>query len=318
MPKTNIAPKKERPHVKRAKKALEPKIIENTKATICIRGKKTSDVVGTLLKDLYRVKKPNSKMLSKRNDLNPFEDETGVEFLMSKNHASLFVFGSHNKKRPNNIVMGRTFDGHIMDMIEMGVSSYKGVDEFRGLAKAVGSKPVMLFEGELWDTDEKYGKLRNLFIDFFRADVVNRIALAGLDHAIVVTAVAPPGGTGEGMVLLRNYRISFKKVTGSHTPSVMLQPMGPAADLKIRRTKLCAPDLWKVATKKPKQLVKKKVKNITTNEFGDTLGRIHLGRQDLETMQVRRVKALRKPSNTAPNKRKRGDDEPAPVDADDE
>jgi ribosome production factor 2 len=53
------------------------------------------------------------------------------------------------------------------------------------------------------------------------------------------------------------------------------------------------------------RLKPKKVKNITHNEFGDTLGRIHLGRQDLSSMQVRRVKALR----SSGGKRKRGEDE---------
>ena len=36
------------------------------------------------------------------------------------------------------------------------------------------------------------------------------------------------------------------------------------------------------------------MKNETTNVFGDKIGRIHLGRQDLSSMKVKRVKALRK------------------------
>jgi ribosome production factor 2 len=51
------------------------------------------------------MKKPNSKMFGRKNDLNPFDDETGIEFLTTKNDSSLFLFGSHNKKRPHNIVM---------------------------------------------------------------------------------------------------------------------------------------------------------------------------------------------------------------------
>jgi hypothetical protein len=52
MPRTNIAPKQDKGHVRRAKLAKESKIIENTKNALCIRGKKTSDEVGTLLKDM--------------------------------------------------------------------------------------------------------------------------------------------------------------------------------------------------------------------------------------------------------------------------
>lgn len=46
-------------------------------------------------------------MFSKKNDTNPMEDETSAEFLMSKNDCALFCFGSHNKKRPNNLVLVR-------------------------------------------------------------------------------------------------------------------------------------------------------------------------------------------------------------------
>ena len=54
MPRKTIAPKQDKGHVRRAKKALEPKIIENTKQALCIRGRKTSDEIGTLLKDMVR------------------------------------------------------------------------------------------------------------------------------------------------------------------------------------------------------------------------------------------------------------------------
>lgn len=50
-------------------------------------------------------------MFSKKNDINPMEDETSAEFLMSKNDCALFLFGSHNKKRPNNLVLVRVMKG---------------------------------------------------------------------------------------------------------------------------------------------------------------------------------------------------------------
>lgn len=46
-------------------------------------------------------------MFSKKNDTNPMEDETSAEFLMAKNDCALMAFGSHNKKRPNNLVLVR-------------------------------------------------------------------------------------------------------------------------------------------------------------------------------------------------------------------
>lgn len=61
-------------------------------------------------------------------------------------------------------MQGRTFDGHILDMMELGVTQYRGIDEFKGNAKRTGSKPTMLFQGDQWDNDETFGKLRNLLI----------------------------------------------------------------------------------------------------------------------------------------------------------
>ncbi len=40
------------------------------------------------------------------------------------------------------------------------------------------------------------------------------------------------------------------------------------------------------------------MKNISDNIMGDKVGRIHVGRQDLNSMQVMRVKALRSTRNT--------------------
>lgn len=48
------------------------------------------------------------------------KDATKFEFYGRKLDASLFVFGSHNKKRPNNLVFARLYDYNILDMIELG------------------------------------------------------------------------------------------------------------------------------------------------------------------------------------------------------
>merc|ERR1719427_1521330 len=51
------------------------------------------------------MKKPNAIMFNKRNPFRPFEEMSNIEFLMKKNDASLFLFGSNSKKRPNNLVI---------------------------------------------------------------------------------------------------------------------------------------------------------------------------------------------------------------------
>lgn len=240
-----------------------------------------------LPKQQTKLLKPNAKMLSRKNEIRPFEDATSLEFLMNKNETALFCFGNHSKKRPHNLVIGRTYDKHILDMVEFGVTSVAPLSQFVQVEKKrLGSKPCLLFAGEGWEQDTTLERVRSLFTDFFRVEDVNNVALAGIDYATVFTAM------GES-ILVRNYHLRYKK-SGSRTPAVQLEEMGPCFTLTIRRHQLAAPDLWRTALKQPKELTPKKVKNESHNVFGDTLGRVHVGRQDLGSMRVKRVKALRK------------------------
>ena len=58
----------------------------------------------------------------------------------------------------------------------------------------------------------------------------------------------------------------------------------------------------------------KKEKNISKDEMGDTFGRIHLGRQDLDKLQTRKMKGLKKsntPAGATAGGAAEGDNEPA-------
>ena len=62
--------------------------------------------------------------------IHPFEDASSLEFFAEKQDASLFVVGSHSKKRPNNLTFARMFDHKLLDMVELSVTSYKSCQEF--------------------------------------------------------------------------------------------------------------------------------------------------------------------------------------------
>lgn len=66
----------------------------------------------------------------------------------------------------------------------------------------------------------------------------------------------------------------------------------PALRRSVRRTQWPSRELWKKACKQPKELKAKKVKNVSTNALGETLGRLHVERQDLDQLQTRKVRAL--------------------------
>lgn len=89
-------------------------------------------------------------------------------------------------------------------MIEFGVDAHVSLDSLPGSKKAVGSKPVVLFLGDQWESDTMYTRIQNLLLDFFRGDKIDMISLKGVDHVIACTAV-------DGKILLRTYAVGFRK-----------------------------------------------------------------------------------------------------------
>jgi ribosome production factor 2 len=78
----------------------------------------------------YSLKRPSAISFSRKNDIHPFEDASSLEFFAGKNDASLFVTGLHSKKRPDDLVFTRMFDGRVLDMIELGIDAIRGMAEF--------------------------------------------------------------------------------------------------------------------------------------------------------------------------------------------
>jgi len=267
----------------------EPKLIEDAKTSICVRGRKCSDVALKFLKDLTNLQKPRSVFFSRKegHDFLPFENTTDLEKMCKKYDASLFAFGSHNKKRPHNIILGRMFDHSVLDLIELGIEKYKGLEDFKVPKFPVGSKPCLTFAGEPFITPSSdCFRLRNLFVDFFRGEEVTNIRAEGLEHVLSFVAT-------DDKILMRGYKIKYLK-SGEKTPYVELEEMGPSVDFVVRRTKLAPQDIFKSACKKPKELKPTKKKNISKDVFGSTLGRVHLGRQDLRNLPTRNMKGLKK------------------------
>ena len=83
-------------------------------------------------------------MMSKKNNIRPFDEVNSLEFLSQKNDCSLFMVGSHSKKRPQNLVMGRFFNYQLLDMIEFGVLDYKSIDSFKSMK--VGCRTIIVMD----------------------------------------------------------------------------------------------------------------------------------------------------------------------------
>jgi len=282
-----------KPRNKKSQRALEdrePKAIENTKSALFIRGVKCSEPVLKLMKDFYALKKPYGEFYSKKNEIRPFEDANPLEIFAKKSDASLFAFGNHNKKRPNNLILGRMYDYHLLDMIELGVDNLKCLSDFKNEKIPSGTKPVLLFSGPAFETDPELSRCKSLLIDFFRGPQVDNVRLNGLEHALQFTL-----GDDENKkcIHLRSYKVLLKK-SGSKLPRVELEEIGPSVDLVLRRTHLSSDALQKEAMKTVKNVYKpKKVKNVEKDGLDNTLGRIHVPAQKIGKIQTRKMKGLK-------------------------
>ena len=176
-----------------------------------MKGKSTSQVINETLKDLTMLSRPNCKVMTKKNDILPFEDILSLEFLADKNQCGLFALGSHTKKRPHNLTLGRLYDGHILDIYEFGIESHKSIESFKNAAKGIGTKPIMLFVGDQWQNDALYTNIQNMLLDMFRGDKAEKISMRGIDHAISCTCI-------DGKIHIRGYYLKFAKTEGKvHT-----------------------------------------------------------------------------------------------------
>ncbi|CAD6227219.1 GSCOCG00006026001-RA-CDS [Cotesia congregata] len=198
----SITPRVVKPKSAKSKRAIlkkEPKLIEDAKEAIFLKGQTASKYAFDAMKDLYKLKSPGGLIMQKKNDILPFENIAPIEKFCKKYNAPLFMFVSNNKKRPHNLIMGRTFEHSLLDMVEFGVENYKGLNEFKIDKISSGLKPMLVFNGDLFENNDLYSKIKNLFIDMFQREIVDNIRLQGLEQVLSFTAV-------DGKIHLRNYK----------------------------------------------------------------------------------------------------------------
>lgn len=203
---------------KRALSALMPQVLELGKNPLLLKGENASGLITQLLKDIRGLRASDSRLLSRNTGVNPFNDASSCEFLCERNNCSLFVYGSHSKKRPHNLVFGRIYSGHILDMYEFGVENVKLVEEFVGedgsLQPRIGSRPLILMQGQGLDgVSTDAAKFKNFFIDYFRCHESDGININGIEHAVLLAE-------HEGKLRFRHYAVRLRRIKGQKAPEV--------------------------------------------------------------------------------------------------
>ncbi|XP_027366940.1 ribosome production factor 2 homolog [Abrus precatorius] len=297
---------------RKGKRELEkraPRLVESGKKTLILHGTKTSGVLNAVLTQIYHLKKDSAIKFSRKNEnVKPFETggETSLEFFSLKTDCSIFVYGSHSKKRPDNLVIGRTYDHHIYDLVEVGVENFKPMESFsydKKLAPKEGSKPFIVFIGEGFEAVEELKHLKEVLLDLLRGEVVENLNLAGVDRAYVCSAISP------NRVLFTHCALRLKK-SGTVVPRMELVEVGPSMDLVFRRHRSPNESLRKEAMKTTREKPKKKEKNVKKDELQGKIGSIYIPDQKIGEMALpNKAKGVKRERREA--KRKNESDEHA-------
>ncbi|KAK8679970.1 hypothetical protein V6N13_108926 [Hibiscus sabdariffa] len=144
----------------------------NREKTLILQGTKTSATLNSILSEIYHLKKGGAVRFTRKNDnIKPFESggETSSEFFSLKTDCSLFV------KRPNNLVIGRMYDHHVYDLVEVGIENFKSIESFtydKKMAPRVGAKPFIAFVGEEFENVDELKHLKEVLLDLLRGEAL--------------------------------------------------------------------------------------------------------------------------------------------------
>ncbi|CEI64940.1 hypothetical protein FVEN_g3436 [Fusarium venenatum] len=290
-----------KPRNARSKRALdkrEPKANENPKTCLFLRGTSCSQIVQDALNDLHQMRQPLAKKFTKKNAIHPFDDAASLEFFSEKNDASLLVFGSSQKKRPHTLTLVRTFGYKLLDMLELYLDpeSFRTIAQFKTKKFAIGLRPMILFAGTAFESpvSNEFTLAKSMFLDFFKGEPADKIDVEGLQYIISISAEDSTGdGDAKPAIHLRVYTINTKR-SGQRLPRVEVEEIGPRMDFRIGRVREPDESMLKEALKTPRGLEERTKKNITTDSMGDKIGRVHLGKQDLSELQLRKMKGLKR------------------------
>lgn len=86
------------------------------------------------------------------------------------------------------MAIGRVFDGHVLDLFEVGIEKFKSCEEFKPpLGVSRDLKPILIFQGEPFENSDRHKRLKNLLIDFFRIDDLKEANISELQRVLVFT-----------------------------------------------------------------------------------------------------------------------------------
>ena len=268
--------------------SLKPKLIEGPKECLFINTQNSSELMRMVLHELYLMRKELSKKLNRKEQIfNIEQNKENVEFVCTKNNTTFFSLSSHNKKHPMDLTLGCLYDHQLLDTFEFEVVNFIPMSYFKENTTINSDlKPIIIFQGELFESDFNYDRLKKFFIDYFQLYDKESVSISELRRIIVINIE-----NDEKIVKIRNYQINGNLSNKTNLEKIQLVEIGPSFDLKERKFSLADEVLYKKTLKQPKGVKEIKEKNIEKNKIlGEKRGRIHMQKQNLKAVSLKKYK----------------------------
>lgn len=193
-----------------------------------------------------------------KEEFDTYADADRTLKLMKKKKAALFI--SHIGE--SHLVLGRSYDGQFIDLVKFKIQRMLSSSDFQSLAAEVHVKYFLLFQG-IADA-----RLENLLADAFHQSS-REVDLCGLRYAWIFHQ-------HDRLLTLKFVRV---------LKDMSVADVGPFFELAIEKEYFCGEDLWSAALDVKKV---KKVKNTEKNVFKDRIGKVHVDRQDLKDIKLKK------------------------------
>ena len=162
------------------------RVVKAERVSVFLRGSSASNDITQVLKDLHDIKKPASRYFARRIDKNPTQSTDFIESICQQNGASMFGFGSSTKRRRNHLLLGRLYNGKVLDSFEFHARSEKPA--MRREEISTDSTPCFIFLGEFWSSDNTLNEFKNFLLDCFGVRHDKQVSLSALERVIVCSA----------------------------------------------------------------------------------------------------------------------------------
>jgi len=185
-----------------------------------------------------------------------------------------------------NLTLGSLFGNKILDLFEFEVANFIPI-EYCSKSIEVDSymKPIVIFQGDLFETDFELDRLRKFLLDFFRIKDLEEVDISDLRRVVVISVAE------DREIKIRNYQAT-KFNQYNFKDNLDLTETGPSLNLKIRKIQLALEDMYKKSLIQPREIKPRKQKNIEKNMLGEKRARVHLGRQNLNAMATRQFNRI--------------------------